>query len=208
MRLRPSGRQGPVATSLDAFRSYQLSEAWTWEHLALTRARPVAGAADLGAEVEAFRQTLLAQKAGGATVAGDVAEMRARLRAAKPGHGGLEAKDGAGRLQDIELLAQMLALQAASPARRVELQIAAGRRAGLIAPEAAETLLASYRLLWRVQAATRLLADRVTDPDVLGAGARSFVLREAGAGSLPELQERMAAAVDSAARVIDGALLG
>ncbi len=38
MRLRPSGRQGPVATSLDAFRHYQRSDAWTWEHLALHRA--------------------------------------------------------------------------------------------------------------------------------------------------------------------------
>ena len=41
MRLRPSGRSGPVATSLDAFASYQESEAWTWEHMALTRARVV-----------------------------------------------------------------------------------------------------------------------------------------------------------------------
>ena len=45
MRLRPSGRQGPVATSLAAFRRYQAEEAWTWEHLALTRARVVAGPA-------------------------------------------------------------------------------------------------------------------------------------------------------------------
>ena len=43
MRLRPSGRQGPVATSIQSFCSYQEDEAWTWEHLALTRARPLAG---------------------------------------------------------------------------------------------------------------------------------------------------------------------
>ena len=49
MRLRPSGRQGPVATSLGSFQSYQKTKAWTWEHLALTRARPVAGSAELGA---------------------------------------------------------------------------------------------------------------------------------------------------------------
>ncbi|HSG54782.1 MAG TPA: glutamine-synthetase adenylyltransferase, partial [Paracoccaceae bacterium] len=43
MRLRPSGTQGPVATSLTSFRDYQMNEAWIWEHLALTRARAVAG---------------------------------------------------------------------------------------------------------------------------------------------------------------------
>jgi glutamate-ammonia-ligase adenylyltransferase len=48
MRLRPSGRQGPVAVSLPSFRRYQAEEAWTWEHLALTRARVVAGPAELG----------------------------------------------------------------------------------------------------------------------------------------------------------------
>src|SRR5690606_7771862 len=51
MRLRPSGRQGPVATSIQSFRDYQMSEAWTWEHLALTRARVVACAGDQGLEL-------------------------------------------------------------------------------------------------------------------------------------------------------------
>eukprot|EP01036_Dinobryon_divergens_P053232 gene53232-biopygen43800 len=50
MRLRPSGRGGPVATSIQSFTSYQETEAWTWEHLALTRARPLVGAAALMAE--------------------------------------------------------------------------------------------------------------------------------------------------------------
>src|SRR6478672_11554648 len=52
MRLRPSGRSGPVATSLAAFASYQDTEAWTWEHMALTRARPVAGSPAFAARVE------------------------------------------------------------------------------------------------------------------------------------------------------------
>ena len=59
MRLRPSGRQGPVATSIESFRAYQMDEAWTWEHLALTRARVVAfagaGGEGLAHEVEALR---------------------------------------------------------------------------------------------------------------------------------------------------------
>lgn len=208
MRLRPSGRQGPVATSFDAFRHYQQDEAWTWEHLALTRARLVAGSSELGDEIEEFRKALLAAKAGGESVTQDVAEMRARLRAAKPGQGVLEAKDGPGRLQDIELLAQMLALKAASPARRVELQVAAGRRAGLIGAPEAERLLGAYRRLWRVQAALRLLADRVSDPEALGDGARAFLLREAGEAEVPELLAALERASRDAEAVIEAAMAG
>ncbi|GAB4261515.1 MAG: [glutamate--ammonia-ligase] adenylyltransferase [Pararhodobacter sp.] len=206
MRLRPSGRQGPVATALEAFRTYQRDEAWTWEHLALTRARVVAGSADLGAEVEAIRTEILAEKAGGAELARDVAEMRARLRAAKPAEGALDAKNGPGRLQDIELLAQMLALKSASGARRPEAQVLAGRRAGLIDTAQEATLLSAYRLVWRVHCALRLLADRVTDPEAMGAGARAFLLRETGAASLEALCEALDAQCGGALGVIEAQL--
>ncbi|MCB1407804.1 MAG: glutamine-synthetase adenylyltransferase [Rhodobacteraceae bacterium] len=208
MRLRPSGRQGPVATSIESFQAYQRDEAWTWEHLALTRARAVAGSAELGAECESFRGALLALKSGGASVRQDVADMRARLRAAKPGAGALDAKDGPGRLQDIELLAQMLALQTASTARRTEAQVLAGRRAGLIDTDQEQALLEAYRLLWRVQCALRLLADRVTDPEALGEGARAFVLREVAAEDLPDLIARLDRVTARAAALIDAMLGG
>jgi len=97
MRLRPSGRQGPVAPSWAAFRDHQQTAAWTWEHLALTRARPIAGEASLGEDIEAFRRSLLAAKGQGGAVRRDVADMRARLGAAKPGQGAWEAKLGPGR---------------------------------------------------------------------------------------------------------------
>lgn len=198
MRLRPSGRQGPVATAIEAFRAYQLTEAWTWEHLAMTRARPVAGGADLAAEIEEFRRALLAEKAGGEGIAAEVGAMRARLRAAKPGAGPLDAKDGAGRLQDIDLFAQMGALRAASGARRSEAQLAAARRAGAITAAEEAELAGAWRLMWRVQAAMRLLADRAAEPDGLGTGARGFLLRETGApdlaGLCAELERRAGAA--------------
>jgi glutamate-ammonia-ligase adenylyltransferase len=56
MRLRPSGRQGPVATALASFERYQKEEAWTWEHMALTRARVLAGDDSLAADIEAVRR--------------------------------------------------------------------------------------------------------------------------------------------------------
>ena len=60
LRLRPSGNKGPVATHIDAFRKYQREEAWTWEHMALTRARAIAGDAALCGEVEAEVAAVLA----------------------------------------------------------------------------------------------------------------------------------------------------
>ncbi|HET9069039.1 MAG TPA: bifunctional [glutamine synthetase] adenylyltransferase/[glutamine synthetase]-adenylyl-L-tyrosine phosphorylase, partial [Amaricoccus sp.] len=79
MRLRPSGRSGPVATALSAFRRYQAEEAWTWEHLALTRARVVAGPARVGEEVAAAIAAVLASPRDGDRVLADAADMRRRL---------------------------------------------------------------------------------------------------------------------------------
>jgi glutamate-ammonia-ligase adenylyltransferase len=206
MRLRPSGRQGPVATSMQSFRAYQETEAWTWEHLALTRARVLAGPPDLGSEVEAFRRDLMARKGQGATIRRDVADMRARLAGAKPGTGAWEAKNGPGKLLDLELCAQMLALQAASPARSVERQLAAGRLGGNLSQTDETVLLAALRLCWRLQCGARLLSDRVLDPAALGAGARTFLLRETGAADAEALTLALAEVSGQAAAVI-GAML-
>ena len=197
MRLRPSGRQGPVATSLDSFCAYQRDEAWTWEHLALTRARVIAGDAGLGAEVEAFRRALLVDKGQGASVRADVAAMRVRVQAAKPVAGAWEARNGPGRMMDIELCAEMLALQAGSPARGVEAQIAAAVSAavsvGLLQADG-DALLEAYRLMWRLICAVRLLTDGAVAPETLGEGGLAFVLRETaleGPEALTDALERM-----------------
>jgi glutamate-ammonia-ligase adenylyltransferase len=203
MRLRPSGRQGPVAVSLAGFESYQMTEAWTWEHLALTRARPIAGDAGLRGEVEAIRRAVLAAKAGGATVPADVAAMRGRLFAAKPAEGAWEAKNGPGRLMDIELLAQTCALTAGDAARRVEAQLAAGRRSGRLTASDEAALRHAYRLLWHLQAGTRALTDRALRIEALGAGGRAFLLRETGQADAAALSARLDAAVGQAAGIID-----
>ena len=180
MRLRPSGRQGPVATGFASFRGYQQQEAWTWEHLALTRARPIAGAEGLAADIESFRQALLAEKAGGATVLADVAEMRARIAEAKAGQGAFEAKIGPGRMQDCELFAQTAALRAGSAARGTAAQLAAGVATGWLSEPQAGAIAAAATLFWRLQAAGRLLTGGALAPEALGEGGRRFVLRETG----------------------------
>ncbi len=203
MRLRPSGRQGPVATSLTAFESYQRDEAWTWEHLALTRARVLAGDPGLGEQVEQFRISLLAEKSAGAAIGADVAEMRARIAAARPGEGGWDAKIGPGRLQDLELTAQMLALQTGSAARDTAGQIAAGVAMGLLNAAAGGALQAAAGLFWQVQAAARLLSGGVLSPDDIGEGGRRFVLRETGQGSVVQLLAAMDRQAQAAKKMID-----
>ena len=206
MRLRPSGRQGPVATSLESFRNYQMEEAWTWEHLALTRARAVAGAPDLAADVEVVRLDVLRAKGAAAQVMPDLADMRARIFAAKAPDGAWEAKIGPGRLQDIELLAQSFALRAGEPPRRVEAQLRLGPKAGFITKDEGERLASAYRFLWRLQAGGRLLTEKPLDMDAIGEGGRSFLLREADAPDLDALAARLAAVTQDVAEIVDRAL--
>ncbi len=206
MRLRPSGRQGPVATSFEAFCAYQQDEAWTWEHLALTRARAIAGNRALGDRIETFRRNLLPAKGKGDKVLVDVAEMRARLRTAKPAGGDWEAKNGPGRLMDIELLAQTAALHAGSPQRRVEAQLRAGVKAGFLTAAEEARLLGTYRLCWRVQSASRLIADEALPPETWGEGGRAFLLRETDMQTVVSLTAALIAATEDAASIIDARL--
>ena len=208
MRLRPSGRQGPVATSIHSFRDYQMTEAWTWEHLALTRARPIAGNAELRAEFEGLRRAVLAAKANGETVLADVADMRTRLAEAKPASSAWDAKNGAGRLMDIELVAQTAALRAGDPARRVEAQLRAGVKRQFLSQSDEQALLDAYRLCWRLQAGSRLLTDKALDIDTLGIGARAFLLRETEQPDEAGLSQRLAQALAAADAVIGRVLAG
>ncbi|PIE08560.1 MAG: glutamine-synthetase adenylyltransferase [Rhodobacterales bacterium] len=211
MRLRPSGRQGPVATSLDAFRSYQQEEAWTWEHLALTRARPVAGDAGIGADVVAVRDSVLAAERDMDRTIADVVEMRARIAEAKGGgSGAFEAKIGPGRMQDIELIGQCATLLAGSGPHDVKGQIARGTAAetgiGWLGADEALALTRAYDLLWRLQSAAKLLTDKPLDPDAVGLGGRVFLLRETGAETVDDLAGEIERRVVAAEDAVEAAL--
>tara|TARA_R110002167_G_scaffold4572_1_gene21426 strand:+ start:556 stop:3318 length:2763 start_codon:yes stop_codon:yes gene_type:complete len=202
MRLRPSGRAGPVATSIEAFMAYQSGEAWTWEHLALTRARGIAGDQGLMQRVEAFRRELLQAKSAGKTVLPDLADMRARIAQAKPPQGAWDAKIGAGRLQDTELMSQAAALIAGNPARDAPAQLAAGVAHGWLSAADAGAISAAAGLFWRMQAAARLLTGGPLAPEDLGEGGRRLILRETGFTTMEALQGAMADLADKADAVI------
>ncbi len=206
MRLRPSGRQGPVATSLQAFETYQREEAWTWEHLALTRARCVAGNFELCQEVEALRCAILGGPKDGAMIRKDTDDMRARLAEAKPMSDQWEAKQGPGRMMDIELFAQAAALLHGASDRGVYAQIEAGVAAGWISAGEGDALKAAYRLTWRLQSAARLLAGEQINLAQLGKGGRDFLLRETDAPSIEALGQELATLCQAADTVISAAL--
>jgi glutamate-ammonia-ligase adenylyltransferase len=111
-RLRPSGKGGLLVQSIDSFRDYQRREAWTWEHQALLRARPVAGPPALRERFAAMRIEALRTYVHHETLREDVRSMRERMRhelsAAKPGQ--FDLKQDRGGLTDIEFLAQYWAL--------------------------------------------------------------------------------------------------
>ncbi len=210
MRLRPSGNQGPVATSLSAFQDYQKNRAWGWEHLALTRARAVAGDSPLGAEIEAFRTDVIADVAArngtAPRIAGEVVEMRARIAAAKSPVGPLDAKMGPGRLQDIQLIAQAATLASGRARTGTQAGLSAGTALGWWDKAGADALSRAASLCRDVQMAARLLGDGALDADQLGSGARAFVLRETGCEDIADLVTALETRTRIAADVIDAAL--
>ncbi len=112
MRLRPSGKSGLLVTHIDAFAAYQSDHAWTWEHQALVRARPVAGSSTLGERFTQVRETVLARHREPKALAREVQTMRKRMRANLDRSSGeqLDVKQMPGGLIDIEFMAQYAAL--------------------------------------------------------------------------------------------------
>ncbi|SMQ61212.1 glutamate-ammonia-ligase adenylyltransferase [Devosia lucknowensis] len=112
MRLRPSGNSGPLATSLSGFRAYHKDNAWTWEHLALSRARVIAATGNLGAQVDDAIAEVMERPRDRAKTIEDVVSMRALMaRERKPRHA-FDLKLASGGLVDLEFIAQSAQLVA------------------------------------------------------------------------------------------------
>ena len=112
-RLRPSGKAGLLVTSIDAFRRYQQDDAWTWEHQALLRSRPVAGSANVAARFVEIRQSVLRDPNGIESLREDVLDMRSKMRKQldRSDADHFDLKQGEGGIGDIEFLVQYLVLK-------------------------------------------------------------------------------------------------
>ncbi|MBY4892297.1 glutamine-synthetase adenylyltransferase [Rhodobacteraceae bacterium N5(2021)] len=202
MRLRPSGGQGPVATALSSFERYQREEAWVWEHMALTRARIVAGDAGLARDVEAVRCSVIEGRKGDASILPEAAEMRARLQGAGRAGSTWAVRNGAGGLQDIALLAQALALKAGCVREGTLTQIDAAQAEGLIGGADAQTLRQAYGLFQLISQGGRLLSEAPLDIDTGGEGGRRFLQRMADVPSTEALVTRLDQSRAAAADIV------
>lgn len=184
MRLRPSGRSGPLATKLDGFADYQETEAWTWEHMALTRARVVSATPAFAARVEAVIRDILCRRRDASVVAADVTEMRQAIATEKGDSEKWDLKYVAGGLIDIEFIAQYLQLVHAADKPEV-LDTSTARvldkawRLGLLAPEDAEVLRPAVRLYHDLTQILRLCLSGPFDPKTAAPGLAQLLARAA-----------------------------
>ena len=206
MRLRPSGNQGPVATSWPAFTAYQENEAWLWEHLALTRARVVAGPDTLAGDVSAFRAALLSGERDTEEVFTQVAQMRDRIAGAKSPTGVWDVRIGSGRLQDIELLAQAGNLLSGAAGRSTREGLTAAVKHGVFSDSEAAVLHAHAALYADLRSAVQLLTDGPIEPESLGKQGQQFVCRAVNFDNIAALEKHLAQSYEKNTRIISDVL--
>ena len=188
-RLRPEGDKGMLAVSLDKFVAYQRGEAWTWEHMALCRARPVFGSAGARARIEHSVRAILAEPHDPAKVRADAAAMRIDMARHKPPVGPLDVKLGEGGLVDLEFAVHTLQLSCACGLDpRLEVAVAALSDEGRL--DGAE-VDADLRLLSRMLVCFRLLAP---GKEPLEAQGEALLARLCGQGDWPGLLAAQTAA--------------
>jgi glutamate-ammonia-ligase adenylyltransferase len=188
MRLRPSGSQGPVATKLSSFIAYQKGSAWTWEHLALSRARVMGGPESLRRKIEDTIKEVLSAPRDRATVAADVRTMRARIAEEKGTTDIWDLKQVRGGLIDLEFIAQFLQIVSAAEHtealdQNTETALAKLAAAGVLAPGDAEILVPAARLYHTLTQVLRLCLDK---PFVADEAPRALKELLARASEMPD----------------------
>ena len=167
-RLRPQGAQGPLAVSIDSFARYQREDAWTWEHMALTRARVLYGPDKAREELREVIAGVLGRERDCGVLRGDVLRMRAEMAAHKPAQGPLDAKLARGGLVDLEFLVHYLQLrERAAFDSDLVAAIEGLADAGLLP----DGLRQAHRLMTRLLVSTRLLAPDLAEPPPAAAQA-------------------------------------
>jgi glutamate-ammonia-ligase adenylyltransferase len=180
MRLRPSGNKGPVAVSLKSFRHYHRENAWTWERMALTRARVVAGPADFQTRVRAAIEEALDARHDATIVRNDAAAMRARLGRELPPDGPWDVKHRSGGQVEVEFIAQALQLVHGRlhPELRATTTSVALRRlgeAGFIPVADAKVLIRADHLWRTIQGMLRITLGRAVPEPLPEASARTLL---------------------------------
>jgi len=187
-RLRPQGNQGPLAASVESFARYQREDAWTWEHMALTRARVLVGSDAARAEVGELVTSILCRERDPDSLRKDVLTMRGEMAAHKSAKGPLDAKLLRGGLVDIEFLVHYLQLRDRA-ALGPDLGPVIGKlvAAGKLPPALAD----AHRLMTRLLVGTRLLAPDLARPNP---AAAALLARQSGCSDYADLTHCLHAA--------------
>jgi glutamate-ammonia-ligase adenylyltransferase len=196
MRLRPSGRAGPVASSIASFADYQAHEAWTWEHMALTRARVVSASPEFRTRIEAVIREVLTRPRDRLTIAHDVADMRRAIAQEKGETDHWDLKYAAGGLVDIDFIAQYLQLVHAHDNPDIldisTLQVLENAaRLGMLAQSDAEILRAATRLYHDLTQILRLCVSDRFKPETAGVDLQRVMARAGDAPDFSSLEARV-----------------
>jgi len=192
-RLRPSGNSGPLATHINSFRAYQADQAWTWERMALTRARVIAGDDDFIGDIEQTITDGLDRDVPAQTIKDDVLTMRRRIEAEKGVDDVWDIKNMPGGFIDVEFIAQYLILVhgKAHPAIRdanTEIALSRASEAGILSPGDADVLLPAIRLYHDVAQILKLAVVSSFDPDKAQGGLRGLLASAAGQPDISSLE--------------------
>ncbi|WP_299472072.1 bifunctional [glutamine synthetase] adenylyltransferase/[glutamine synthetase]-adenylyl-L-tyrosine phosphorylase [uncultured Roseibium sp.] len=197
-RLRPSGNAGPLATNLGGFISYQKKDAWTWEHMALTRARVIASTTpEFAQKISDNISETLIQPRDSAKLANDVRSMRARIEKEKGTKDIWDMKQVAGGLVDIEFIAQYLQLVNAQDTPNV---LAQGTEDALerlrdndcIDPGDAGVLLEALRMYQRLTQVLRLTLSGSFKPAEAPRGVLDLLVQASGSPTFTRLEMELA----------------
>lgn len=211
-RLRPSGNSGPIAISLKSFRDYYDSDAWVWEHMALTRARPIAGQAAFCERIATTIGDILRRPRDPTAVLGAARKMRERIEAEHPARSIWEVKYARGGLYDLDFIAQSLQLVHAHEhpevlARSTVEALERLGEAGVIADTVAAELRKADRLYRQIQTYLRLTAGRHFNEEEAPAALKQDLARAAGLDDFERLKDSLAA-MQELAYGLYGDLLG
>jgi glutamate-ammonia-ligase adenylyltransferase len=204
MRLRPSGNKGPVAVSLESFSRYHAADAWTWERMALTRARVICAPAALREKIGQVVRSTLCARGEAAKLKIDAREMRERLAAQFSARDNWDLKFAAGGLVDIEFIAQYLQLrEAAVDLFDVNTLAALGKlkSAGALAGPAADALIDAASVQQALMQVLRIAMEGRFDRPQASHGLEALLVRAAGERDFESLERRLAS-LQFAARAI------
>ena len=196
MQLRPSGKAGPVATKFASMKRYYEEDAWTWEKMALTRARIVAGSPDLAERVQGVIHDILTAPRDTGSLAADIVDMRERLEREKGSKDPWNLKQVRGGVIDVEFICQFLQLAHAATHPDILDQNTATafykmKGKDILANETLDQLIDAADLLLNITQVTRIALTGAFSPDEAGEGLLALIAQSVGEDTFADVESKL-----------------